>query len=414
MVSKLRMLWRRLPIPYAVRARISPLYGIALAQLTRGRRTPPLAPAKIGRGPLIVSGLLSDVTGIGRAGRMTVDKLGDWGVPMHVHDLRGDPAGTTLEGVGPGGVWVCHCNAPQVLEVLAHGTDRLWASRYRIGYWAYELEELPADWQAVIPYFHEIWTPSQFVANAVKRSRRAAGVSVRVMPHPLPAVAGTVRKRELIGFEGRFAFLAMFDGRSSFARKNPAGALSAFQQAFGRDDDRVGLVIKVVAPDADPASLRQLQSAAEGWENVRFITSELSDAEAVQVIASADCLVSLHRSEGFGLTIAEAMALGTPVIATDWSGNVDFSRGGVAGIPYRLVPTVDPSGRYAQRGARWAEPDLVAAAEAMRRLRTDAALRNDLVATARRLIEERLGGPYDRTPYLRFLASGVDLTMAAE
>lgn len=414
LVSKLRMLWRRLPIPYAVRARVSPLYGMALGQLTRLWRTPPLAPGRISRGPLVVSGLLSDVTGIGRAGRMTVDKLGEWGVPLHVHDMRSDPAGTTLEGIGPGGVWVCHCNPPQTLEVLTHGTDKLWASRYRIGYWAYELETLPGDWQAVIPYFHEIWTPSQFVADAVKRSPRARGVTVRVMPHPLPTVARTERKRELMGFEDRFAFLAMFDGRSSLARKNPAGALSAFQQAFGRDDDGVGLVIKVVAPEAEPEALRELQMAAEGWGNVRFLSGEFSDAEAVQLIASADCLVSLHRSEGFGLTIAEAMAVGTPVIATDWSGNVDFSRGGVMEVPYRLVPTVDPSGRYAMRDARWAEPDLGAAAEAMRRLRADAALREDLTATARRLVTERLGGPYDKTPYLRFLASGVDLSLAAE
>lgn len=407
MMSKLRALWRRLPIPYSVRAWLWPLYGNVLYAATRLHSSKPVSPARIAPGPLIVSGFFNGITGIGRAGRMTVDKLSEWGVPVVTHDIGTDPSGDTLAGlVQPGGIWVCHCNAPQVLELLAHGTDRLWANRYRIGYWAYELEELPADWQRVIPYFHEIWAPSAFVADAVRRSRFAGGVEVRVVPHPLPDLSDATPNRALIGFEDRFAFLTMFDARSSFARKNPAGTLAAFQRAFRPDDAGVAMVIKMVAPEADRASMTLLRQQAEGWPNVRLLTGQLSDREALQVIAAADCLVSLHRSEGFGLTIAEAMALGTPVIATAWSGNVDFSRGGVIEIPFDLIATVDSSGRYARRGARWAEPDIGAAAEAMRRVRSDAAMRADLVARARRLVAERLGGPHPSEPYRRFLAQG--------
>ena len=124
--------------------------------------------------------------------------------------------------------------------------------------------------------------------------------------------------------------------------------------------------------------------------------------------------MSLHRSEGFGLTIAEAMAVGTPVIATNWSGNVEFSAGGVMAIPYELVPTVDISGRYAQRGARWAEPSVPAAAEAMRQIFADEPMRIELIARAKRLVVERLGGPIPSEPYERFIARGQHAPKATE
>lgn len=404
MVGRLRTLWRRLPIPHAAKARVHAFYGTLLEKLTQALRSAPTMPSKIERGPVIVSGFLSDVTGIGRAGRLTVDKLAQWGVPLITHDIRLDPGARALRQIEGGGLWVCHCNAPQVLEMLAQGADRIWAGRYRVGYWAYELETLPQDWQPLIPYFHEIWAPSVFVAQAIGRSPHAKGVLVRVVPHPLPDLSGISPNRELTGFADRFVFLTMLDARSSFGRKNPIGTLKAFQTAFAADDVGVALVIKVVAADAEPAAHKALMQQAEGWPNVRIVTEQVEDSEAVQLIASADCLVTLHRSEGFGLTIAEAMAVGTPVIATNWSGNVDFTRGGVIGIPYTLVPTEDPSGRYARKGACWAEPDLEAAAVAMRRIHDDAVLRAELTATARKLVRERLDIPLPSAPYERFIA----------
>ncbi len=405
-IRNLRAVWRRLPIPYAVRAKVSPYYGIILDKITRLRRRKPLALSLIEPGPVIVSAFFSDVTGIGRAGRLTAAKLAEWGVPVLTHDLRKDPSADLLHArhLPQGGVWMCHCNPPQVLESLANGTDPLWATRYRIGYWAYELEELPRDWIAMIPYFHEIWAPSEFVAKAIRRGRGMGKTVVRVVPHPLPDLSGATRNRTLVGFEDRFVFCAMFDARSSFARKNPMGALKAFQSAFTRDDKRVALVIKVVESSNDPASLKKLVAEASNWPNIRIFSNHLTDTEALQLIASIDCLVSLHRSEGFGLTIAEAMAVGTPVIATNWSGNVEFSADGVMAIPYELVLTDDPSGRYAQTGARWAEPSILEAAEAMRKVFGDKQMRDALIERGKQLIVERLDRPFPSEPYEQFIA----------
>jgi glycosyltransferase involved in cell wall biosynthesis len=326
-------------------------------------------PAAIGAGPLVLSACISDVTGIGRAGRLTVQAAEAWGARPVVHDILADPLLQNVPAdLPPGGVWLAHCNPPEAAMLMSQPADRLWSTRYRIGYWAYELPELPRLWRSAIPFFHEIWTPSRFVADAVERARGNAATIVRVVPHPVaidPPPEATPRNG------GPLTFLVMIDARSSLARKNPAGAIAAFRQAFGPDDTGVRLVVKVVAAWKDPRTVASLRSAATGWKNIRFLDEELSDAETQQLVASADCLVSLHRAEGFGLPLAEAMLAGVPVIATDWSGNTDFTRGASYEVPFRMVRVVDPSGRYGGAGLEWAEPDIDAAAAAMRQVRED-------------------------------------------
>jgi len=184
----------------------------------------------------------------------------------------------------------------------------------------------------------------------------------------------------------------MFDARSSLARKNPLGAIQAFQQAFAPDDAGVRLLIKIVAVWKDPRSVGDLHKAAEGWSNIDFREAELSDAETLQLFASADCLVSLHRAEGFGLPIAEAMLAGLPVIATDWSGNTDFTRGASYEVPYRLIPATDASGRYSDTGQNWADPDIAAAAAMMRQVRDDPAGREAIASRGQQRVRELCAG----------------------
>jgi glycosyltransferase involved in cell wall biosynthesis len=365
--------WRSLPIPVGVRGAVtSTFYRFAppvrrrveaevAERAFQSRRAKVLS--ELVPGPLVLSGFMSDVTGIGRAGRMTLGALKAAGYRPIVHDLRRDPRGEKVRAA-KGGVWLAHCNAPEAAYFVMQ--SGLAEGRYRIGYWAWELPDLPADWAKVAPLFHELWAPSEFVADAIRRGTARWGIPVKVVPHPLPEVTDVVSRRTKFAVpDGAFAFLSMYDVRSTAARKNPMGAIEAFQKAFAPDRWDVVLLVKVVAAHESISCLNDLKRRCAGWDNIQIIEEHLSDADADALIASADVFVSLHRSEGFGLSIAQAMAMGRTALVTDWSGNVDFAQAGVVRISYLLVPVNDPSGRYHMKDQVWAEPDLDVAVKAM-------------------------------------------------
>jgi glycosyltransferase involved in cell wall biosynthesis len=165
----------------------------------------------------------------------------------------------------------------------------------------------------------------------------------------------------------------MFDAASSVTRKNPEGAIEAFRRAF-RTDPSARLVLKAQRLAAAPAQKARLEALAAA-PNIEILDATLDDAALDALYDRADVLLSLHRAEGYGLTLAEAMRRGLPVVATDWSGNVDFVSDSVGiPVPWTLVPAEDPQRTYHHPHMRWAEPDLDAAAAALRRLRDEAGL----------------------------------------
>jgi glycosyltransferase involved in cell wall biosynthesis len=183
-----------------------------------------------------------------------------------------------------------------------------------------------------------------------------------------------------------FLAVTLFDFNSSAARKNPKGVIDAFARAFGEDPD-AKLVIKTQNGALAPQLLADLRARTPA--NVEIIDEVWPYARVKSLIATADVLISLHRAEGFGLTVAEAMAIGTPVIATGWSGNLDFMDATCAlVVPSSLVPVDDPQGIY--KGQTWAEPDMEAAAQALRRLRREPGLAKQLSEAGKRRVAERL------------------------
>ena len=398
--SVARRVWRTLPTGF--RSWAGP--SVQTLAVYAHRPPGPFSPETIRRGDVLVSGFFSDVNGIGRAGRLTLDAVETWGSRVLRHDLRLDPRGTSLARQRDRkGIWICHCNAPEALSFMLSDTGNIWSNRYRIGYWVYELPRLPADWHPALALFNEIWAPSQFVADAIIRARNRFGPIVRVVPHPLPDASRIAPDRSGFSISNAFTFLTMFDTRSASARKNPLGAIKAFQQAFDRNDQSVALIVKVVDEEADKAAVKVLMSQMANWSNIRIMRERLSDRRALELIRSVDCLVSLHRAEGFGLPVAEAMALGTPAIVTGWSGTREFSEGAAIQVPFRLVPVEDPSGRYVNTAERWAEPDLDAAADAMRLIAGDDQTRERLSVAGLRLAAERLGSRISAEPYRPFL-----------
>jgi glycosyltransferase involved in cell wall biosynthesis len=190
----------------------------------------------------------------------------------------------------------------------------------------------------------------------------------------------------------KVVFLTAFEPYSDSARKNPEGTVKAFLRVAGRDD-RVHLIVKVNMPTEaqEHPSVTRLRELTGGSATVSFLTASHTHEEVLRLYASVDVVVSLHRGEGLGLVPMEAMALGKPVIATAWSGNMAYmDHRSACLVGYRLVPVKGSGGLYERlvKGLHvlWAEPDLDAAADWMQRLADDAALRAFFGAAGREAV----------------------------
>jgi hypothetical protein len=327
-------------------------------------------PEPDGEGVLVVAGYVSAATGLGAATRRLAAGLRAAGLSPLEADLTGPlrqragPEGAgPLVPVPPGpGTLLVHVNGPMLPWALRVLGRRAVAGKRVVAVWNWELPLLPADWHRGFACCHEIWVGSEFVAAAVRAAPGAP--PVHVVPYPiLPAPAPAAMTRAEFGLpEDAFVTLALFDATSSLARKNPLGAIAAHHAAFGNRADRLLVVKTHATADAGPAWAGVLAAAA-AHPNVRVLDAHLSRPALWALVAASDCLLSLHRAEGYGFAMAEAMALGRAVVATGWSGNMDFMAGpGAYPVPFALVPAVDPQEIYDLPGARWAEPDTAAAA----------------------------------------------------
>ncbi|MEO8715589.1 MAG: glycosyltransferase family 4 protein [Acetobacteraceae bacterium] len=257
---------------------------------------------------------------------------------------------------------------------------------WRIGYWYWELDEIPDSWLAREDRVDELWVASRFVAEALKTRFR---IPVFALPPGVELTPFAPLPRAHFGLsEDRFVFLFVFHAMSGMERKNPLGLIAAFRRAFGADPS-VELVLKTSFGDRHPDLMRELRDAAEG-SNVRVIDAVFTREATLALMDACDCYVSLHRSEGFGLTMAEAMLLGKPVIATNYSGNVDFMHTtNSLLVDYELV-SLDRDLPPYPVGSRWAEPSIEHAARLMRAVRDDPDRGRELGARARAELRESL------------------------
>lgn len=283
----------------------------------------------------------------------------------------------------PYDVTLLHINPDHAFQAISELPSEYFNGHYRIGYWAWELPEIPESWVETFVHFDEIWVPSSFVQDAV--AMRSPIPVVRI-PHAVEVKVDSSLKRQDFDLpENAFLFLAMFDTYSMPARKNPFGAISAFKQAFTADDLTSRLVLKVNNPTPD--AIRSIKDAIGEHRNIIILDKVYSRKEVNALISNTDCYVSLHRSEGFGFGPAEAMALGKAVLATNWSGNTDYMRpNNCMPIDYQLITIEEDFGPY-KKGQVWAEPDVTQASEAMQMLAKDPALAVALGMKAKATIE---------------------------
>lgn len=347
--------------------------------------------------PVCVAGLLSSTVGIGEGARLCVtalDRLGyrpigaDLSSRFQRLEIDGNAASVPSLPAGPGTI-IMHLTGDTIAAGLAMLGRRGTAGKRIIGYWAWELPQIPARWRAGLAFVDEVWTPSRFAADAV---RPFTSKPVRVVPHPVAiGKPGEPRRNRFRIAEDCFAVLTAFHMSACFARKNPLAAVAAFQKAFGRSAHAL-LIVKVSEGSSQPSLMARLRRAIGDAPNIRLYEELLAPDEMQDLAASVDAVLSLHRAEGFGLVMAQAMLAGTAVVATDWSGNLDFmDERSAEMIGHRLVPVVDPQGCYDPDGQVWAEPDISQAAAALARLAADPDRRRRITERARELVGDRLG-----------------------
>lgn len=343
---------------------------------------------------LNIVGFLAAELGIGEGARCMVRGADAAGiptslVPLKLHCLN--PQGERVfadrfQETNPQPVNIFHVDPPVSADIDHHHGKAFRAGKYNIGYWAWELPDFPDGWVEACRYFDEIWCPSDFVREAVSIK---APIPVLTMPHPIAFERPQGDFRARFGLpRDAFVFLFVYDLNSYSARKNPGAVLRAFRAAELAGKDTC-LAIKLHNAAANKADFAALSEAVADLPGTVLISETLSRQDLIQLESACDCFVSLHRSEGFGLSIAECMYLGKPVIATDWSASAEFVNE-TNGCPVRCSEVVleRSYGPYG-KGSRWAEPDIEHAAWWMQRLYGDRALAKRLGDEARKTIETR-------------------------
>jgi glycosyltransferase involved in cell wall biosynthesis len=353
-------------------------FGINLED---GSRRPTLVDRRIPRG-LNVIGYFQSATGLGQSARSLAAAVEDYGIPVRRIEASKPPKRSRREGAYD--VNLFHVNADAAPAVVEEMGPALHAGRANIGYWYWESDKFPEFWRDRFAYFDEIWVASDFCRESI---RAASPIPVELVPPAIPG-AESREVRSCIGLKtSDFLFLTILDALSVVERKNPVGTVQAFARAFP-EPSGVLLHVQICNADQIPGLLAALEKAGEG-ARVRISNGLLGRREIEDLLEACDAYVSLHRAEGFGFPIAEAMALGKPVIATDYSGSTDYLND-TTGFPvhWRRLTLVERIRDY-EAGTHWAEPDPAHAASQMRFVyenRQEAQRRGD---AARREIAER-------------------------
>ena len=348
-----------------------------------------------------VIGHFRDTSGLTEATRSTARCVEAGGLGISTLDVG--PASEQGDDLEP--TWRDHSLPYDVTVVhdnVAHAADQATlyargrASGGVVGFWYWELADVPEEFLPHFELVDEVWVPSTFVHDAL---RPCTDKPVTIVPPSLDFRAPNGASRAAFGLpEDRFLFLTMASVYSVLERKNPMGVVHAFEEAFpGRED--VGLVVKITDLHLRPDVAAGFEDAADRLA-IYLLNDRLSRQQTVNLFAVTDAYVSLHRSEGFGLPIAEAMALGKPVVATGYSGNVDFtSTESAYVVPYDLVELPETYSVY-PGGFQWAEPDGQAAAALMRSVVDDSEGRSRVAAAGcaavRALCDPATGGSVSR------------------
>lgn len=341
--------------------------------------------------------------GIGEDVRMAARALSEAEVPFTIINIspgksirQSDRSVEQWVGKEPKYLFNIIClTALENLRVYLEQGEEIFAGRYNIGYWPWELHNWPTKWKHCFNLVDEVWASSKHIQRSVKETGTCA---VSYMPMSVPSRPPLKHKdstRKRFGLPSKKTlFVFSFDGNSYINRKNPSGIVEAFTQAFHEDVNNVGLVIKCMRPDPHNPEWQKILSHSKKDNRIKIIDQILTKDDVMKLYQCCDCFVSLHRAEGFGRGIAEAITLQLEVIATNYGGNIEFCEAAKAYlVPYKLI-RMDAEDYVEAKNNFWAEPDIGAAAHAMQDVHKKIGNRvNEREASARTEIIDKLFSP---------------------
>ncbi len=340
-----------------------------------------------------ISGLIQSEKGLGAAVRADIEALKAAGIPYvinNINDLGSVNIDKTFDSAdfsnaNPYLFNLIHVNPDVFINIANEANKTYFEGHYNIGFWVWELDKFPEEWARLANnYLDEIWTPSDFSFQAISKAiLKTAKIPVVKIPHCI-SLSSPEASQDIISKEREairrnlnispdmFMFLFIFDFQSEIERKNPFAVIDAFKKA-SLPQDKAMLILKTSHSEFNKKEFNRLLNEIKGY-NITLVDSVYTKEQIYLLMNACDCYVSLHRSEGFGLTLAEAMALGKPVIATGYSGNIDFiNMENSFPVSYRLIEIDRDYGNNYRKGNWWAEPDVEEAAEFMRMIFEDKA-----------------------------------------
>jgi glycosyltransferase involved in cell wall biosynthesis len=318
-----------------------------------------------------VVGTFRAETGFGEAVRGTLSALDKAGILVKIIDLSmklenrlNDESVKDFAEENTYPVNLVQVNPFMIGRLLKNKEAGFFEGKYNIAYWVWETSEVPDEFLEFAYLFDEIWTASEYCQKAIAQK---AAIPVICIPHVAEITADAISPALPVQLDDdKFIFFNIFDFGSLIERKNTLGLIEAFKKAFTSDNTSVQLLIKSSTGFEFPNEKKSVEDAIAEYPNITLLDTMFRRNELLALINRADCYVSLHRSEGFGLNMADAMAIGKPVIATGYSGNMEFMNiNNSLPVKYELKEIKHQIPPYSI-GSIWSEPDTDHAASLMK------------------------------------------------